>query len=58
MNCIAYLRVSTQRQETRDLSIPAQRSICAKYAEGKGLTIIKEFTEHESATSVKGRDAF
>ena len=52
------MRVSTSKQEARDLSIPAQRSICAKYAEGKGLTVIKEFSEHESATSVKGRDAF
>ena len=58
MNCIAYLRVSTFKQEVKDLSIPAQRNICIKYARDRGYNVIREFSEHESATSVKGRDAF
>ena len=58
MNCIVYLRVSTSKQEAKDLSIPAQRNICNKYARDRGYNVIREFSEHESATSVKGRDAF
>lgn len=58
MNCIVYLRVSTSKQEVKDLSIPAQRNICIKYAGDQGYNVIREFSEHESATSVKGRDSF
>jgi site-specific DNA recombinase len=58
MNWVIYLRVSTQKQEARDLSIPAQKNICIKYAQDRGYTVVQEFSEHESATSVKGRDSF
>ena len=51
---IAYLRVSTQRQQRSGLGIEAQRATVARFAEVEGLTIIAEFVEAESG---KGSDA-
>src|ERR1043166_485901 len=51
---VAYLRVSTQRQQRSGLGIEAQRATIARFAEADGLTIIAEFVEAETG---KGADA-
>ena len=51
---VAYLRVSTQRQQRSGLGIEAQRAAITRFAEGEGLTIIAEFVEAETG---KGADA-
>ena len=51
---VAYLRVSTQRQQRSGLGIEAQRAAIARFAEAEGLTIIGEYVEAESG---KGADA-
>ena len=53
-SAIAYLRVSTQRQQRSGLGIEAQRATIARFAEAEGLTIIAEFVEAETG---KGADA-
>src|SRR5215207_3698173 len=51
---VAYLRVSTQRQQRSGLGIEAQRAAIARFAEAEGLTIVGEYVEAESG---KGADA-
>src|SRR6187200_857835 len=51
---VAYLRVSTQRQQRSGLGIEAQRATITRFAEGEGLTIIAEYVEAETG---KGADA-
>jgi DNA invertase Pin-like site-specific DNA recombinase len=51
---IAYLRVSTQRQQRSGLGIEAQRATIARFAEAEGMTVIGEFVEIETG---KGADA-
>src|ERR1700759_1536386 len=53
-SAIAYLRVSTQRQQRSGLGIEAQRATIARFAEAEDLTIIGEFVEAETG---KGADA-
>src|SRR5258706_7247206 len=53
-SAVAYLRVSTQRQQRSGLGIEAQRAAIARFAEVEGLTIIGEYVEAESG---KGADA-
>src|SRR5258706_16339801 len=53
-SAVAYLRVSTQRQQRSGLGIEAQRAAIARFAEAEGLTIIAEYVEAESG---KGADA-
>src|SRR5829696_6526537 len=53
-SAVAYLRVSTQRQQRSGLGIEAQRATIARFAEAEGLTIVAEFVEAESG---KGSDA-
>jgi len=53
-SAIAYLRVSTQRQQRSGLGIEAQRATIARFAASEGLTIIREFVEAETG---KGADA-
>src|SRR5690348_14989130 len=53
-SAIAYLRVSTQRQQRSGLGIEAQRATIAHFAEAEGLTIIAEYVEAETG---KGADA-
>lgn len=47
MNCIAYYRVSTDRQGASGLGLEAQRRAVADFAAGRG-GILAEFTEVES----------
>jgi DNA invertase Pin-like site-specific DNA recombinase len=51
---VAYLRVSTQRQQRSGLGIEAQRAAIERFAEAEGLTLIAEYTEAETG---KGADA-
>src|SRR6188472_408887 len=53
-SAIAYLRVSTQRQQRSGLGIEAQRTTIARFTEAEGLTIIGEYVEAETG---KGTDA-
>src|SRR6188472_1706448 len=53
-SAIAYLRVSTQRQQRSGLGIEAQRTTIARFTEAEGLTIIGEYVEAETG---KGADA-
>src|SRR3954470_10871356 len=53
-SAIAYLRVSTQRQQRSGLGIEAQRVTITRFAEAEGLSIIAEFVEAETG---KGADA-
>jgi DNA invertase Pin-like site-specific DNA recombinase len=51
---VAYLRVSTQRQQRSGLGIEAQRAAIERFAAAEGLTLISEYTEAETG---KGTDA-
>src|SRR5881398_949042 len=51
---VAYLRVSTQRQQRSGLGIEAQRAAIERFAAAEGLTIISEYVEAETG---KGADA-
>ncbi len=51
---VAYLRVSTQRQQRSGLGIEAQRATVARFAESEGFKIIAEYVEAETG---KGADA-
>src|SRR5690349_17090148 len=53
-SAIAYLRVSTQRQQRSGLGIEAQRATIARFAEAEGLAITGEYVEAETG---KGADA-
>ena len=54
---ICYFRVSSKEQSDEGFSLEAQRDHLRKYAKEKGLTIVAEFEESESA-SKPGRPAF
>src|SRR6267378_6838818 len=51
---VAYLRVSTQRQQRSGLGIDAQRAAIERFANAESLAIAAEFVEFESG---KGADA-
>jgi DNA invertase Pin-like site-specific DNA recombinase len=51
---VAYLRVSTQRQQRSGLGIEAQRAAIERFAAAEGLAIISEYVEVETG---KGADA-
>ena len=51
---VAYLRVSTERQQRSGLGIEAQRAHIAGFAAAEGLQIVGEFVEVETG---KGSDA-
>jgi DNA invertase Pin-like site-specific DNA recombinase len=53
-SAIAYLRVSTQRQQRSGLGIEAQRATIARFGEAEELKIIAEYVE---AKTGKGADA-
>jgi site-specific DNA recombinase len=55
--CVAYCRVSSERQLKEGFSIPAQQHLIQEYADKHDFTIAKEFCDDESAGTV-GRSQF
>lgn len=55
--CFIYARVSTKEQEQEGYSIDAQLMLLRRYVESKGLIVVQEFVEAESASKT-GRPAF
>ncbi len=53
----AYYRVSSREQKDEGYSIEAQQKRVQEYAEKKGLEIVKEFVEIETAKKA-GRKVF
>jgi DNA invertase Pin-like site-specific DNA recombinase len=51
---VAYLRVSTQRQQRSGLGIEAQRTAIEQFGASESLAIVSEFVEFESG---EGADA-
>lgn len=58
MNVVIYLRISSEQQAERDLSIPAQREALQRHAEKKGWTIIDEFMDKAKTAKNADREDF
>jgi site-specific DNA recombinase len=54
---VMYVRVSSKEQEKEGFSIPAQRKLLQQYALDRGLEIVREFEDVETAKR-SGRQAF
>ncbi len=54
---VSYARVSSKDQEREGFSIPAQRKLLNEYAIDRGLSVVREFKEAETAKEA-GRSAF
>jgi DNA invertase Pin-like site-specific DNA recombinase len=54
---VIYARVSSKEQEREGFSIPAQLKLLREYAERKGLSVLHEFTDVETAKK-SGRTQF
>jgi predicted site-specific integrase-resolvase len=54
---VLYARVSTKDQEREGFSIPAQLKLIREYARDQALTILREFTDVETAKQA-GRGGF
>ena len=54
---VIYARVSSKEQEREGFSIPAQLKLLREYAERKGLPILQEYTDVETAKK-SGRTQF
>jgi DNA invertase Pin-like site-specific DNA recombinase len=46
---VVYARVSSKDQEREGFSIPAQLDLLRSYAAGRGLRIVREFVDVETA---------
>src|SRR6188472_2255965 len=57
MNAVLYARVSSKDQEREGFSIPAQQKLLRTYAKAQKLTVVREFTDVETAKAV-GRSGF
>ena len=55
--CVLYARVSSTQQAEEGFSIPAQQRLAREYATAKGLRIMQEFVDVETARRA-GREAF
>jgi site-specific DNA recombinase len=54
---VLYARVSSKDQEREGFSIPAQLQLLRGYAASRGLTVLKEFVDVETAKQA-GRTGF
>lgn len=54
MNALIYLRVSTDKQAEKGLSIPAQRETCLEYAKRKGYEVVGEFKDEGESARTHG----
>lgn len=58
MNIVIYLRVSSEQQADRELSIPAQREALQRYADERGWNIIDEYVDEAKSAKTDARPAF
>ncbi len=56
-SAVGYARVSSREQEKEGYSIPAQQKLLAAYAAEKGIAVLREFVDVETAKQF-GRAAF
>jgi len=54
---LLYVRVSSKEQEKEGFSIPAQKKLLHEYADSRGIRIVREFVDVETAKN-SGRTAF
>jgi site-specific DNA recombinase len=57
-NAVIYLRVSTDRQAEKDLSLPTQLSACQRFARENALTVVKVFEDAGESARTSDRPAF
>ena len=57
-NAVIYLRVSTDRQAEKDLSLPTQRQVCEKFAHEQGFSVLKVFEDAGESARTSDRPAF
>lgn len=58
MNIVIYLRVSSEQQAERELSIPAQREALQRYADECGWTIVDEYVDEAKSAKTDARPDF
>lgn len=58
MKVAMYVRVSSDRQAEKELSIPAQMKAIQQYCQSKGWVIINEFIEKGKSAKTDDRDEF
>ncbi|GGH68714.1 hypothetical protein GCM10008014_51420 [Paenibacillus silvae] len=58
MNVVTYLRVSSEQQAERELSIPAQREALQSYADELGWSIVNEYIDEAKSAKTDGRPDF
>jgi len=58
VNAIIYLRVSTERQAEKDLSLSSQLKICRKYAADHGYEVTRVFQDAGKSARTDDRPAF
>jgi DNA invertase Pin-like site-specific DNA recombinase len=58
MNVVTYLRVSSEQQAERELSIPAQREALQRYAEERGWSIVGEYVDEARSAKTADRPSF
>jgi len=57
MNCLTYVRVSTDKQAEKELSIPAQLQAMRQYASDRGWKVLQEFVEAGESARTADRPA-
>ena len=57
-NAVAYVRVSTQEQADKELSLPAQLAAIRRYAQERGFTIVREYVERGITATDDNRPEF
>lgn len=58
MNVVIYLRVSSEQQVERELSIPAQREALQRYADERGWSIVDEYVDEAKSAKTDARPEF
>ncbi|MDN4080090.1 recombinase family protein [Paenibacillus polymyxa] len=58
MNIVIYLRVSSEQQVERELSIPAQREALQRYADERGWSIVDEYIDEAKSAKTDARPDF
>lgn len=58
MNVVIYLRVSSEQQANKDLSIPAQRDKLHQYASEKNWVVVREYVDEAKSAKTDDRPEF